>query len=108
MNEQNIKRSISVLKKVLQERFSSELELYLFGSVARNNYLPDSDIDVLVLVPGEVNTRLEEEIFDLAYEVELEYDVVFGIVVHAREFWASEKAAVMPFHQNLQREAVRI
>ena len=101
MNEQNIKRSISVLKKVLQERFSSELELYLFGSVARNNYLPDSDIDVLVLVPGEVNTRLEEEIFDLAYEVELEYDVVFGIVVHAREFWASEKAAVNFFSISL-------
>jgi predicted nucleotidyltransferase len=108
MNEQNIKRSISALKKILQERFSSEVELYLFGSVARNDYLPDSDIDILVLVPGEVDTRLEEEIFDLAYDVELEYDVVFGIIVHAKEFRASEKAAVMPFHQNLQREAVRI
>jgi predicted nucleotidyltransferase len=108
MNEQNIKRSISALKKILQERFSSELELYLFGSVARNDYLPDSDIDILVLVPGEVDTSLEEEIFDLAYDVELGYDVVFGIVVHAKEFWASGKAAVMPFHQNLQREAVRI
>jgi predicted nucleotidyltransferase len=108
MNEQNIKRSTSELKKILQERFSNELELYLFGSVARNDYLPDSDIDILVLVPGTVDTRLEEEIFDLAYEVELKYDVVFGIIIHAKEFWASEKAAVMPFHQNLQREAVRI
>jgi predicted nucleotidyltransferase len=108
MNEQNIKRSIRELKKILQERFSSELELYLFGSVARNDYLPDSDIDILVLVLGEVDTKLEEEIFDLAYEVELKYDVVFGIVVHAKEFWVSEKAAVMPFHRNLQREAVRI
>ena len=52
--------------------------------------------------------QVAEEIFDLVYDVELEYDVVFGIVVHAKEFWASEKAAVMPFHQNLQREAVRI
>jgi len=108
MNEQNIKQSILELRNILQERFSSELELYLFGSVARNDYLPDSDIDILVLVPGTVDTRLEEEIFDLAYEVELKYDVIFGIVVHEKEFWASEKAAVMPFHQNLEREAVRI
>jgi predicted nucleotidyltransferase len=108
MNEQNITRSISALKKILQERFGSEVELYLFGSVARNDYMPDSDIDILVLVPGEVDTKIEEEIFDLAYEVELDYDVVFGIIVHAKEFWGSEKAAVMPFHQNLQREAVRI
>jgi hypothetical protein len=43
------------------------------------------------LVPGEVDTRLEELIFDLAYEVELKYNVVFGLVVHVKEFWASEK-----------------
>ena len=108
MNEQNIKRSISALKKTLQERFGSELEFYLFGSVARINYEPDSDIDVLVLVPGKVDTSLKEEIIELAYDVELEYDVVFGIVVRSKEFWISEKAASMPFHQNIQREAVRI
>ena len=108
MNEQHIKRSISALKKTLQKSFGSELELYLFGSVARNNYEPDSDIDILVLVPGKVDTSLKEDIIDLAYDVELEYDVVFGIVVRSKEFWISEKAAAMPFHQNVQREAVRI
>lgn len=108
MKEENIKRALAGLKKVLTDRFGSDIELYLFGSVARNDYEPDSDIDILVLFPGEVDTALEEEIFDLAYEVELENDVVFGVVVQSKEFWASEKAAVMPFHQNLQREAIQI
>jgi predicted nucleotidyltransferase len=108
MKKENIKRSLYELKKVLTKRFGSEIELYLFGSVARNDYHPESDIDILVLLPGKVDTSLEEEVFDLAYDVELEYDVVFGIVVHSKEFWASEKAAVMPFHQNLQRESLRI
>jgi predicted nucleotidyltransferase len=108
MNEQNIQRSIAELKKRLQKHFGSELEFYLFGSVARNNYEPDSDIDILVLVPGKVDTSLKEDIIDLAYDVELEYDVVFGIVVRSKEFWISEKAAAMPFHQSVQKEAVRI
>jgi predicted nucleotidyltransferase len=108
MNEQNIKHSIAELKKRLKKHFGSELEFYLFGSVARNNYEPDSDIDVLVLVPGKVDTSLKEEIIDMAYDVELEYDVVFGIVVRSKEFWISEKAAAMPFHQNVQNECVRI
>ena len=108
MNKENIKRALTDLKKVLTARFGSDIELYLFGSVARNDYEPDSDIDILVLFPGEVDTALEEEVFDLAYEVELECDVVFGVVVHSKEFWGSEKAAVMPFHQNLQREAIQI
>jgi len=62
----------------------------------------------LALFPGEVDTALEEEIFDLAYEVELENDVVFGVVVQSKEFWDSERAAVTPFHQNLQRETLRL
>lgn len=108
MNKKSIERALARLKKKLTDRFGSGIELYLFGSVARNDYEPDSDIDVLVLFPGEVDTALEEEVFDLAYEVELECDVVFGAVVHSIEFWSSEKAAVMPFHQNLQREAIHI
>jgi predicted nucleotidyltransferase len=108
MNEQNIKSSIAELKKRLKKHFGSELEFYLFGSVARNDYEPDSDIDILVLVPGKVDTSLKEDIIEMAYDVELEYDVVFGIVVRSKNFWISEKAAAMPFHQSVQKEAVRI
>lgn len=108
MNEANINSSIAALKRTLIYRFGDEVELYLYGSVARNDYQYDSDIDILVLFPGKVNTDLMEEIFGLAYEVGLEHDVVFSIVVQSKEFWDSEFAAVMPFHQNLQRESLRI
>ena len=108
MNKKDINKSIAQLKKTLSNRFGKEIELYLFGSVARNEYGPESDIDILVLVPGKIDTKLEIEIVHLAYDIELKYDVVFGLVVNEKEFWESEKAAVMPFHQNLQREALRI
>ena len=108
MNTKNIKASISELKRVLNVYFGNRVELYLFGSVARDEYSTESDIDILVLIPGEVKTAIEEKVIDLAYDVELEYDVVFGIVVYSKEFWSSGKARAMPFHQNLQREALRI
>lgn len=108
MDEENIKRSLSELKKVLTYRFGEDIELYLHGSVARNEYHPESDINILVLIPGEVDTALEEEVFDLAYDVELENDVVFSIVTRSKEFWASEKAAAMSFHQRVQKEAMQI
>ena len=108
MNEENIKRALARLKKVLTNRFGSDVELYLFGSVARNDYEPDSDIDVLILFPGEVDTELKEEIFGAAYDVELEHNVVFGIIVRSKDYWMSEKSMVTPFHQNLQRESLRI
>ncbi len=108
MNVNNIKQAVAELKQVLTEHFGQEIEVYVFGSVARNDHRSDSDIDVLVLLPGIVNHALAGEVIDLAYPFELEYDVVFGIVVYSKDFWASEKARVMPFFQNVQREALRI
>ncbi len=108
MNKQDIEKSVAELKETLSNRFGHEIELYLFGSAARDDYSPESDIDVLVLVPGKVDTELEVEIIDLAYDIELKNNVVFGVLVNEKEFWESEKAAVMPFHQNLQKEALRI
>jgi predicted nucleotidyltransferase len=108
MNETIIRSSVSELKRVLCRRYGNELELYIFGSVARNDYEPDSDIDVLVLLPCEVDTSVKEEVIDLAYDIELNYNVVFGIVVRSKRFWVSEEAAVLPFHQAVQKEALRV
>lgn len=41
----------------------------------------------MVLIKGQVDTALEENIFDIAYSIELEYDVVFGIVVYSKKFY---------------------
>ncbi len=108
MNKKIIKRSVSELKKILRHRFRKGLELYLFGSVARGQFGPESDIDILALLPDGDDMNLKKEIVDLAYDIELKYNIIFGIVVCSTEFWRSEKAAVMPFHRNLQKEALRI
>jgi predicted nucleotidyltransferase len=108
MDIENINESVTELKKILRESLGDGIELFLFGSVARSDYRSDSDIDILVLVPGEVDTALEEDIINLAYEVELKYNVVFGIIVFSQKFWSSRQARVMPFYQNLQREAQRL
>lgn len=105
MNETIIRNSVSELKQILTRRYGDELELYIFGSVARNDYQLDSDIDVLVLLPFNVDTSVKEEVIDMAYDLELKYNVVFGIVVRSKRFWESERAAVLPFHQNVQKEA---
>lgn len=103
-----IEEAISELKRRLINRFGSETETYLFGSVARGDYGPLSDIDILVLVPGEVNNSLEEEVFGLAYDIELEFNVVFGIVVYSKRFWNSKVASYMPLYINIKREGVAL
>lgn len=99
-------KAISELKSRLIKRFGPDTATYLFGSVARGDSGPLSDIDILVLVPGRINNSIEEEVFSLAYDVELEFNVVFGIVVYSKKFWNSKVASYMPLYINIKNEGV--
>ena len=52
------------------------VDVRLFGSEARGDATPESDIDVLVVVrPDEARIPLEDRIIDLAFDVNVELDV---------------------------------
>lgn len=108
MKKENINIAVHEFKKRLTEKFGSEIETYLFGSVARGDYGDYSDIDILVLLPFEPNNSIEEQIFDLAYDIELEYNLIFGIIVYSKKFWNSEKASIMPLYRNIKKEWVGV
>jgi predicted nucleotidyltransferase len=104
----DIASAIQELKLRLVTLFGLEVELKLFGSSARGDDREYSDIDILVLLPGQVNHTIEEEIFDTAYDLELKYSVVFGIIVYEKAFWNSDLAATMFLHQNIEREGLAV
>jgi uncharacterized protein len=96
------------LKVRLVALFGPEVELRVFGSVARGDDSEYSDIDVLVLLPGPVDHAIEERVFDAAYDLELEHGVVFGVVVYEKAFWDSDLAAGMFLHRNIEREGLAV
>ncbi len=99
------KQALEKLKKKIREKFPSA-EIILYGSKVRGDFDDESDIDLLILIDGEVNSKIEEEISKIAYEIELEYDVVFGKVIESKDFWNSKLAKAMPLHQNIDKEGV--
>ncbi|TAL38637.1 MAG: nucleotidyltransferase domain-containing protein [Spirochaetes bacterium] len=82
MKTENIPEAVEELKTALVGKFGNGITLILFGSAARGTCGSDSDVDILVLIPGMVGIRLEEEVIETAYEIELRHDVVFGIIVY--------------------------
>ena len=105
----NIKESnaISKLKYELLKSFPGA-ELVLFGSKARGDYRGFSDIDILILVDKEVDHELKDKIIEIAYDIELEHNIVFGLVIENKKSWRSSKYSVMPLFQNIEREGVII
>jgi len=85
-----------------------EAEVILYGSVARGEETPESDIDLLVLVPQEVTYELKRKIRDQIFEIELEHDQVIATMIYQGTKWNSEPLNFMPLYRAIVREGVQI
>ena len=79
--------------------------LKLFGSKARGDAAPDSDLDVLVLVAGD-RSEAGDAALDIAFDVNLAHDVyvsprVIDFAVLEHPVWR-----ITPFVQALEREGI--
>jgi uncharacterized protein len=104
---ENENRAIYGFKQILLKRFP-QADIILYGSKARGDYDESSDIDLLLLVNSKVDRSLREEVGEIKYEMELKYDVVFGLFIENKDVWDSPLARAMPFHWNIDREGVAI
>jgi len=105
--KENERRALQKLKERLIKKYP-DVEIILYGSKARGDFDKESDIDLLILVKSTINSRLEEEITHIAFDIELNYDVVFGKIVENKDFWNTPLAKVMPLHCNIDKEGVYV
>ena len=106
MNDE-LRKILSELRQYLAALYGERLvEVILFGSQARGDAVEGSDIDVLVVLNGEVYPGVEiDRTGDFVAALSLEHDVLVATVfVSAADF----TRARMPLLRNVQREGVRI
>lgn len=101
----------AVLEAVRQYRQRIEQELgvpvqvILFGSHARGEATPESDVDVLVMVP-EWGVSVVEKLIELAWEVSIEAGLLLSVVpVDTRRLALMRES---PFFQTVQREGIPV
>ena len=85
-----------------------DAEIILFGSRARGEGTHESDLDILILISHAVDEKVSNSINDVSYPIELEYDVVFGKIIEEKSKWNSPIYKVLPLHQNVDREGIRL
>lgn len=78
MTNPNLDIILKELKEKLSAHYGEQLSrLVLYGSQARGDAEPDSDIDVLVVLKGEVNRSKEDaETLELVADICLKHSVV--------------------------------
>ena len=93
-------------KKILKNNLSI---LIVYGSYARGDYSENSDIDVMILTPfsKEEIVQVENKIFDLAFELELESGIVINPVLENEAHYRYWLGA-LPFYDNVEKEGIVI
>lgn len=107
--QQEVNAIITQLCTGLKPLFpQGSMEAILFGSYARGEADPESDIDVMVLVDSSRQDISEKtwEISSVAADLLLSSGVMVSPIVENRRYF-QEKAGLLLFYQNIVREGVR-
>lgn len=84
---------------------SNILQIILYGSVARNEAMPESDIDVAIILKGRLTAEKREPFMTFAANLDMKYGRVFSIIDIEQsnmEKWGN----ILPFYRNIQKEGI--
>jgi uncharacterized protein len=83
------------------------VELRLFGSKARGDGTPESDLDVAVVTDGPSH-GCEDEVVDIAFDVDLAYDVYISPRVLPSSILRHPVWSLTGFVRAVEREGIRL
>ena len=103
-----IQKILHELKEGLVKIYGDQLQaVVLFGSFARGQgYLPDSDIDVMIILNGELKYReAQKRSIEFVASLCLKYDVVISRKFTSAKEYAESK---MPLFLNVRQEGLAV
>ena len=101
---------ISDLKSRLPVQLGSHIKrIIVFGSRARGEGSPDSDLDIAILVDNKT-TEIEKILDDIAYRVMWDHDFkpVISLKVFSEKDFMSAVARGFSFYRNVNQEGISV
>lgn len=100
-----IKKALKYLKKELVNTYKNDLDtVVLYGSQARNDFVEESDIDVLILLNTETKSVEEiRKISGILSTISLDFNQLISCVFMSKDRYEKEKS---PLILNIKKEGV--
>jgi predicted nucleotidyltransferase len=95
-------------RKALEKQFPGVIErMIIYGSKARGDSHPDSDIDILIIVPDS-DSDLRLPIRRLGYRLAAVSEAVPSIMAYTHSEWNMQKQIRLPLVEAVERDGVVI
>ena len=98
------KAALIEFKKILQENYRL-LDFRIFGSKARGEDSPDSDIDVMIKLP-EITHSIENEINQIIFDINLKNDCFISVVLFGEKELKEGPMDQSPLYRTIEREGI--
>jgi predicted nucleotidyltransferase len=100
------RQALETLVQRLYARHDGQIQsVFLFGSKARGDAGPDSDIDVLVVLTND-DAQLRSSVRRLAARVSLEHDLLISMFAVGRSHWEELSQYRFPIYKAIQSEGI--
>lgn len=99
------RKAIEEAVYILKQNFPV-VEVKLFGSKARGEDDPESDIDLFVLTSRRISWRERNAMTDALYDLQMKHGVVISLLAVPAEEWKNGAIIALPIHDEIEEEGI--
>jgi len=85
-----------------------DASIVLYGSQARGQAGPESDLNLLVLLNSGVSSEITRSIRDMLYEIGLQNDIVISVIVRSLDTWNSAIWQATALYKEIEKEGINV
>jgi predicted nucleotidyltransferase len=100
------RQAVEKLRRIVGARYQL-IDFCIFGSKARGDASPDSDIDIMLEL-AENTPEIESAIDDIVFEINLAHDCFISTVIFSKKELDDGPMSESPLYKVIEREGVRV